>query len=69
MIYPNLNAEMARRNISQQELAELIGRTKSTMSLKLNGKTSLSLEEAFEIKNAVRTRLTLDVLFATDKLE
>ena len=63
MIYPNLKAEMARQNLSQSELADKVGRTRSTMSLKLSGKSPISLDEAFSIKQALQTRLTLDVLF------
>lgn len=67
-MYPNLNAEMARRNITQADLAEKLDRTRATMSLKLSGKAPITLDEAFAIKEALRTRLTLDVLFATEAI-
>ena len=66
MIYPNLSAEMARCRMTQAELAEALGKTASVMSLKLSGKTPISLDEAVEIKRAVGTRLTLDALFDKD---
>lgn len=66
MIYPNLSAEMARSKMTQAELAEALGKTASVMSLKLSGKTPISLDEAMEIKRAVKTRLTLDALFDKD---
>jgi DNA-binding Xre family transcriptional regulator len=67
MIYPNLDAEMARQRVMQMQLADEVGITRSTMSLKLNGKAPISLDEAFSIKKALHSRLSLDVLF--DKAE
>lgn len=62
-MYPNVNAEMARRNMLQSDLADILGITRATMSLKLSGKAPISLDEAFQIKEALHTRLSLDVLF------
>lgn len=62
-MYPNLNAEMARHNITRGELGESIGWAPSTTSLKLNGKTEISLNEAKEIKKIVKTELPLEELF------
>ena len=62
-MYPNVNAEMARHNITQAMLADEINVTKSTMSLKLSGKSPITLDEAFKIKDALMTRLTIDALF------
>ena len=67
-MFPNLKAEMARKGIHQAELAEELGVTPATMSLKLTGKSKLTLDEAFAIKKHVRTRLSLDVLFATTEV-
>lgn len=63
MIYPNLSAEMARKGISQAELANKVGRTKATMSLKLNGAAPINLAEARAIKEALQTNLPLETLF------
>ena len=63
MIYRNLNAEMARQGITQKELAKMVGRTGSTMSLKLNGLSSISLEEAKIIKTVLKSDLSLEDLF------
>ena len=65
-MYPNLRAEMARKEINQNELADAVGITPATMSLKLSGKAKLTLDEAFAIKECVRSRLSLDALFATE---
>ena len=66
MIYPNLSAEMARIKMTQAELAKVLGKTASVMSLKLSGKKAISLDEAMDIKRAVGTRLTIDALFEKD---
>ena len=68
MMYPNVNAEMARRNILQADLADELGVTRATMSLKLSGKSPISLDEAFAIKEALHSRLSLDVLFDRNKI-
>ena len=66
MIYPNLRAEMAKQGISQAELADKLGKGKPTMSLKLNGKSPITLDEALSIKKALKTRLSLEALFTRD---
>lgn len=66
-MFPNLNAEMARRKITQISLAERIGRTPTTLSMKLSGKSPISLKECVEIKNAIDEELSVDYLFATMK--
>lgn len=66
-MYNNLDAEMARAKITRNTLAKCIGRTPSTLSLKLNGKAPLTLAECIEIKNAVNPECTVDYLFATEE--
>ena len=65
-MFPNLEAEMARKKISQAKLAEILGITPTTLSFKLNGKSSLSLKECASIKREVFPDKTLDYLFATE---
>lgn len=65
-MYPNLDAEMARRKMTRAALAEKIGKTATTLSLKLNGKAPLTLVECVEIKNAINPECTVDYLFATE---
>lgn len=64
-LFPNLDAEMARRKITRMVLAEKINKTPTTLSLKLNGKAPLTLSECVEIKNAVAPECTVDYLFET----
>ena len=65
-LFPNLDAEMARKKITRSMLAEKINKTATTLSLKLNGKAPLTLNECVEIKNVVSPESTVDFLFATE---
>lgn len=66
-MYPNLEAELARARITQNELARHLGITPTTLSFKLNGKSQLSLKECVEIKRFLNSCATVDYLFATDE--
>lgn len=68
-MFPNLEAEMARKKITQYKLAEILGITPTTLSLKLNGKSTLSLKECVAIKNTAFPDKTLDYLFETKEEE
>jgi transcriptional regulator with XRE-family HTH domain len=66
-VFPNLDAEMARRKITRQSLADKIHKTPTTLSLKLNGKAPITLVECIEIKNAIDESLSVDYLFKTEE--
>lgn len=66
-MFPNLDAEMARRKITRQSLADKIHKTPTTLSLKLNGKAPITLAECVEIKNAIDESLSVDYLFKTEE--
>lgn len=66
-MFPNLEAEMARSKITQLQMAEMLQITPTTLSFKLNGKSSLSLKECVLIKQLMFPDKTLDYLFATDE--
>ncbi|MCH5207581.1 MAG: helix-turn-helix transcriptional regulator [Oscillospiraceae bacterium] len=68
MIYPNLGAELARRQMTQEKLAELLHIDSSTISLKLTGKRGITLNEAREIKIALGVNMSLDELFDTNAI-
>lgn len=65
-MYPNVRAEMARHRITGQMLADHVGITAETMSLKLNGKAKLTLSEAFAIKEALKTDMPMEILFEVE---
>ena len=67
-MYPNFNAEYARRGFTLEKLAEEMEkrdckRTISTISQKLNGKYALTLNEAKILRDIVAPESSLDVLF------
>lgn len=68
-MYRNLEAELARKQISRKELAEKLGITATTLSFKLNGKSELSLAECVEIKRLLGTEEPIDYLFAQDEAQ
>ena len=63
-LFPNLDAELARRNIKRSDIARDLYRGRvASVSDKLNGKYPLSIEEALMIKNKYFPNLKLDYLF------
>lgn len=62
-MYPNLDAEMARKGIKRKDLASLFSGRVPTVSDKLNGRYPLSLYEAEKIRGEFFPELTLDYLF------
>lgn len=66
-MFPNLLAEMARNNITQEELQIATGRNRSTISDKLNGKREFTLVEIKNIKDKLFPNLSLDYLFEEKK--
>jgi len=69
-LFPNLDAELARRNIKRSDVAKDLfnGRT-ATVSDKLNGKYPLLLEEAIKIRNHYFSDLELGYLFEVKEKE
>jgi len=62
-MYQNLNAELARINMTRRELAKRLGRSPTTLSTKLNGKAPLQFKEAVHIKEIIGTTIPLEELF------
>lgn len=50
-VYPNLEAELTRKSVTRQAVADVLDTTITTASLKLIGKAPIKLEEAFKINN------------------
>lgn len=68
-MYPNFNAERARRNITLETLSEALDVTVATMSQKLSGKYPITLLEAKKLKAAIGTNLPLEILFSEEAIE
>ena len=66
MSYPNLNAEMARKNIKILDLMNATKKSRPGVSNNLNGRGRFSIDEAFAIRDSLFPDLTIDYLFATD---
>ena len=65
-MFPNLRAEMARKNINMTQLSEMTGIPLQRLSAKLNGKRELLMSEAILIKKALGVDMPLDELFAKE---
>lgn len=65
-MFPNLKAEMARRNIKVKDLASSIGVAPKTVYNRLSGRTEFTLSEMLTIKRHYFPDLTLDYLFNKD---
>jgi hypothetical protein len=68
-MYPNFNAEYARKGFTLEKLAEELAardckRTIATLSLKLNGKNDITLNEAKVLRDIVAPEIPIDVLFS-----
>lgn len=64
-MFPNLNAEMARKGISSYQMAGLLGVSSKTMSNKLLGYNEFKLSEMRQIADMF-PGTTLDYLFRDD---
>lgn len=63
-MYPNLRAEMARRNLTVERMAELCGMSYPAFSQLINGKRKLTYKMALKIKSILGVDIPLEVLFA-----
>ncbi len=64
-MFPNLNAELARKGWSKKDLAAKLGKRYGTVIDKLSGKSPLTYEDCKDIKAALGTDLPLEVIFFT----
>lgn len=65
-MYENVKAEMARKNMTIIDLAEVTGIRYQTLTEKLRGKTPIKLSEAVRIKWALNLTMPLEDLFGTE---
>ena len=61
--YPNLRAEMSRKNIGVLDIARALGTNRDTVSRRLSRRTSISLDEAFNIQQKFFPEFDLLYLF------
>jgi predicted transcriptional regulator len=65
VIYVNLAAEMARKNIAPNDIKKVLGVSQQSVSNKLTGKSDMSINEAFKIRDTLFPTLLVDYLFDT----
>lgn len=61
-VYPNLRAEMARKNVNITDLANVLDLRLATVSIKLK-KGTFTLKEAKIIKQYLNVEMSLEELF------
>lgn len=69
MAYLNLKAEMARKNVTIEEISDLLKIHRNSVSNKLNGKSKFSIDEAFSVQRAFFPDMETQYLFATEEVE
>jgi len=62
-MYRNLEAEIARKNISKKVIAEELGIGYNTLTAKLRGDNKFTLDEALKIKQILNASIEIEQLF------
>ena len=65
-MYPNLEAELKRKNVKRTDIAKLLGYSVGTISEKMTGASGFSFADAKKIKAFLAVDLPLEELFADD---
>lgn len=70
-MYPNVRAEMARKNLTQKDIVNELQKRGFTMvvptfSQKMNKKFEFTFGEAIAIKDILGTEMSLEELFKTE---
>ena len=64
-MYRNAKAEMVRAGLTLEKMAPLMGMAINTLSMKLNGKSPITVNEATRFKKIVGSEMPLEELFKT----
>ena len=67
MPYLNLKGELAKKDITMEELSKLLNIHRNSVANKLNGNSSFSIEEAFAIHEKYFPALSMNYLFSTEE--
>lgn len=65
-MFPNVRAEMGRKNLTILALSNKTGIRYQTLTEKLKGKSDITIAEARKIKDALDTDLPLEELFVEE---
>lgn len=63
-MFRNLEAELKRKNVTQSELAKVLGISSNTISRKMNGESEFTLREVMKIKKTLGVSIPVEELFA-----
>ena len=61
--YPNLRAEMGRKNINICKMAQMLGMNRDTLSRRLSNHTDIPLDMAMQIREAIFPECGIQYLF------
>lgn len=59
----NLKGEMAKKNITIEEISKMLGIHRNSVANKINGDSSFTVDEAFKIQHTYFPKLSMDYLF------
>lgn len=62
----NLKAEMARFDVSNSDIQNVLGCSAKTVLNKLNGTTEFTMSEGFKVRDTFFPSMDLEYLFAKD---
>lgn len=65
-MYPNLQAEMSRRNLNIRKFSMLLGMPYNSVREKLRGNRPLTFQEALKIKQTLCVDIPLEILFSQE---
>lgn len=63
VMYENVRVEMARKDLTILDIAKNIGMNRETLSRKLSGRSTLNIDEAFNIQQKCFPDIDVRVLF------
>lgn len=67
MPYLNLKGEMAKRNVTNEAIANLLGIHRNSVYNKINGESKFSIDEAIVIRKTFFPNFDIDTLFKTEE--
>lgn len=66
-MFPNLNAEMARANMTALDLAKATHKTIRSVRDKMTGRSEFTLNEIFVIRNELFPGMSIEYLFSKER--
>ena len=67
MVCANLKGELAKNDITIEEVSKLLGIHRNSVANKINGDSSFTIDEAFKIQKEYFPTLSLEYLFKKKK--